>query len=700
MVGIAMSYALLTALVTYPAILQMTSALAGLHNEDAHQHMWLLWWTKKALLDLQINPARLTHLYHPSQPYHPMLIVNPFVQLVALPLVLIAGPVVAYNVEFLLSFILAGVAAYLLCYHLTRNGLASFVGGVIYAFFPNKLLHSLGHLPQMTLYLFPIYVLCLFLLLEKPNMRRAISLGLVSALCITVHIIHTAYFLVPFTLVFVLWQLFTDRRGILAPAFLKNVALALLLAMVLTAPILGPLVIDKLSGELTYLEAGGSEAYSADLLNFFTPSSDHPLLGPLLRGLSVPVPGHKDDETVVYLGLVALFLSVVGALGDRRRRGMWVALAISTAILAMGPLLNFGGRAIAMPVAGRQWIVRLPYALVLRLPFYEWGRIPARLLETVMLAVAVLASYGTASLLGRLSSLTAKAVLVGGLTGCILFEYVIVWPFPTSQMPIPDFYRQVAADSRGYAILDIPFRGWPASNTNMFYQTVHGHPIVGGFMYRVPEGVRPMMSFFGKLVSPSAETNDIVNPLSGRDRVAILHHYEIGYVVLHKRALTSEELPLWLDFLESSQAERSYEDDQIAAFRVADVGEADSLKPLLVVGENWHDVQISAGAASRGMASDGIIYAGIPRDGEYQLKFVAASSDSGRRLRLFVNEQAVGEFYVERTADYTVGPFRLEGENWSTIRFHAVEGCEEPAEASPSLQEGCFVIENVRLEPV
>ena len=133
---------------------------------------------------------------------------------------------------------------------------------------------------------------------------------------------------------------------------------------------------------------------------------------------------------------------------------------------------------------------------------------------------------------------------------------------------------------------------------------------------------------------------------------------------------------------------------------MADVGEADSLKPLLVVCENWHDVQVSAGAASRGMASDGIIYAGIPRDGEYQLKFVAASSDSGRRLRLFVNEQAVGEFYVERTADYTVGPFRLEGENWSTIRFHAVEGCEEPAEASPSLQKGCFVIENVRLEPV
>jgi hypothetical protein len=296
-VGAALTYAALTVVMTYPVIFRMTSTVAGLPSEDAYQYVWLLWWTKKALLDLHISPAHLTHLYHPSQPYHPMLVANPFVQLVALPLVLFAGPVTAYNVEFLLSFVLSGLTAFLLCYYLTRNGLASFVGGAIYAFFPNKFLHSLGHLPQMTLYLFPVYALLLFVLLEKPNVRRAASLGLVSTLCVTVHIVHTAYFLIPFTLVFVLWHLFTNHRRILAPGFLKSVGLAILLTVVLTAPIVAPFVMDKLSGELAYLEAGGSEEYSADLLHFFTPSSDHPVLGPLLRELAVGIPGHKDDET-------------------------------------------------------------------------------------------------------------------------------------------------------------------------------------------------------------------------------------------------------------------------------------------------------------------------------------------------------------------------------------------------------------------
>jgi hypothetical protein len=700
MVGIAFAYALLTVLVTYPAVLQTTSAPAGLDNEDAFQYVWSLWWTKKALLDLNSSPAHLTHLYHPSEPYHPMLAIDPFVQIMALPLVLIGGPIIAYNLEFLLSFILTGLGTYLLCYYLTKDILASFVGGVIFAFFPNKMLHSLGHLPQITLYLFPIYVLFLFLLLAKPNLKRAMGLGLVLALSLLVYIIHTAYFLIPCTLVFFLWHLATDRRRILAPDFLKYVAFAFLVACLLTGPILVPFLVGRISGELAYLQAGGSGAYSADVLNFLTPSSDHPLLGPLLRRLPIPIPGHKDDETLVYMGLVALALATVGCTKNWRRGGMWVVLGSSAALLACGPLLKAGGEPVQLILAGRAWRVSLPYAALLRLPFYEWGRNPSRLVDTAMFSLAVLSSYGTASLLTHSGTLKSKIALVAVLVTVIFFEYVIVFPFPVGQTPIPDFYRQLASEAEDYAILDIPFSPWSASNTNMYYQTVHGKRIVGGFVHRVPAGVRPMMSFFRRLVSPSAETIDIVSPLSGRDRAAILRHYQIAYVVLHKPALPSEELPLWFDFLEASQAERSYEDDQIAAFRVRDVGEADGLRPLLVVGENWHEVQVSPGAASRRMANDGIIYAGVSQDDKYELKFVAAPRDAGRRLRLFVDDEAVGEFYVAGRGAYTAGPLSLQGQSWSTIRFHTVGGCEEPAGESPDLQQGCFVIENVRLEPI
>ena len=688
---------------TYPAIRHITSAPAGLNNEDAFQYVWSLWWTKKALLDLHISPAHLTHLYHPSEPYHAMLIVSPFVQLLTLPLVLAVGPIVAYNVEFLLSFILTGIATYLLCYHFTRNGLASFVGGVIFAFFPNKMLHSLGHLPQMTLYLFPIYVLFLFLLLEKPSLRRAIGLGLVLALSALVHIIHIAYFLIPCTLAFFLWHLAADRRRILARAFLKYVALAFLLASALAAPLFVPFIIDSVSGELTYLEAGGSEAYSADVLNFFTPSSDHPALGSLLRQLPVPIPGHKDDETLVYVGLVTLALTAVGWIGNLRQRGIWMALGLSAIILACGPFLKAGGQPVRLAITGREWQVFLPYAALLRLPFYKWGRNPSRLVDTAMFSFAVLTSYGTARLLARLRALGPKIALVAVLATAILFEYVIVVPFPVGQTPIPDFYRQLASDPQDYAILDIPFRGWSASNTNMYYQAVHQHPIVGGFIHRVPAGVRPMMSFFSRLVTPFGGTADILERLSGPDMAAILRHYDIAFVVLHKPALTLDELPLWIDLLRSFPAETAFEDEQVVSFRVPEIGRIARLKPLLVVGENWHDIQLPNGTPSRWMSNDGLIYAGISQDGEYELNFTTSSPQGPRRLRVYVNEGEVGEFHVQGKRSYSLGPLSLQGEDWTSIRFHAVEGCEVSAgQDLDSEGEQClsFLFENVSLQPI
>jgi len=270
-------------------------------------------------------------------------------------------------------------------------------------------------------------------------------------------------------------------------------------------------------------------------------------------------------------------------------------------------------------------------------------------------------------------------------------------------MPIPDFYRQLAADSEDYAVLDIPFRGWRASNTNMFYQVVHQHRIVGGFVYRVPSGVRPMMNFFKLLATPLVETDDIVKPLSGPDRAAILHHYNIAFVVLHKPELPLEELLLRIDLLESFPAEKVYEDEQIVAFRVLATDDVFELRPLLVVGENWCDIQLSKGAPSRWMSNDAVIYAGIPRDGEYELEFTTYSFQGSRHLQVYFDEREAGEFYVEGRQSYTVESVSLRGEDWTSIRFHAVEGCQESTEEELHGQgEGClsFLFQNVQLHPI
>jgi len=688
-VFVVLSYTLITVFMTYPVACQLTSALAGAPMGDAYQHMWSLWWTKKALLDLHISPARLTDLYHPSEPDHPMLVISPFVHLLALPLVLASSPVAAYNVEFLLSFILTGTATYLLCYYFTRNSMASFVGGLVFAFFPNKMLHSMGHLPQITLYLFPIYVLFLFLLLEEPNLRRATSLGVVLALSALVHIIHIAYLLIPCTLVFFVWHLCADRPKILAPNFLKSVAVAFLLACLLTVPLFGPFILDRVSGELTHLQAGGTEAYSADLLNFLTPSLDHPVLGPFLRQLPFPVPGHKDDETLVYVGLVTVFLATVGCSRNWKRRGMWVVLGSVAAILACGPVLKVGGQAVQVTVGGEEWRIPLPYGLLLRLPFYEWGRIPARLLETAMLSLAILASYGAALLLTRLRTLQMRIALVATITVVVLFEYVIVFPFPVSRMPMPTFYKQLAADSEDYAILDVPLTGWRATNTNMYYQVAHGRPIVGGFIYRVPPGVRPALRLFELLVTPFPETDDIIAPLSGPERAALLRRYDVGYVVLHKPLFPVEELSLSIALLESFPGERAYEDEHIVAFPVpSGSGGAVASVPLLAMGRNWCSAEYSDNVPFRWMGNDATIEVWVHEEGEYQLRFEPQPFEGPRHLQIWVDEELVEEYSVDGVHSHTTSPFVLDGGEWTVISFHVPEGCERPSEVLEGSRDG------------
>jgi len=676
-VAVVLAYGLITVFMTYPVIFQLTSALAGLPMEDAVGKMWMLWWTKKALLDLQINPANLTHLYHPSEPYHPLLIVYPFLQLHALPLLLVFGPITAYNVEFLLSFVLTGVTTYMLCYYLTNNHLASFVGGVIFAFFPNKMLHSMGHLPLITLYLFPLYVLFLFLLLDKPDVRRGLSLGLILALSLLVHIVHIAYFLIPFTLVFFLWHLYSDRPKILAPDFLRAFALACLIAGVLTMPLFGPFLTDELSGKLAYLRAGGSDSYSADLLSFITPSSDHPLLGGILRDMPIPVPSHKSDETLVYLGLITLALAAIGSVGHWRCRGLWIALGLVAVVLACGPVLKVGGQVVQLAVGGKEWPIPLPYALLQRLPFYQWGRTPARLTETMMLPLAILASCGAASLATRLRTVKGRAGLVAGLTALILFEYIIVFPFPTGHIPIPEFYRQLAADSEEYAVLDVPLGGWEANHTGMYYQLVHGQRIVGGFIHRVPVGVRPMIRVFKALITPPVQGDTIVEPLSGPERAALLSHYDIVYVVLHKRLLAAGELQALRELLEPLSSETTYEDDHILAFAVPE-GRRDSASgvSLLMLGDGWYPREYSDGEAFRWMANEARIDAWVQDTGEYRLRITAQPFIEPRHRQVFVGDQLVAEYHVGGLQSHVTSRFLLKGGEWTSIRFSAPEGCD------------------------
>ena len=168
---------------------------------------------------------------------------------------------------------------------------------------------------------------------------------------------------------------------------------------------------------------------------------------------------------------------------------LWAFIAVATWLLSLGPVLQVYGRSqfTAFGVT-----IPLPYLILYKLPLFDIMRTPARLTVLTMLALGILVAYTLAYLLPlglRAIPRTAtgartRMYLIGvALPLLIFFEYLSI-PFPMAPpgwgVPI---YTKIAAEPGNFALLELPIR--PMSDY-MAYQTVHGKPIIGGYLSRQP----------------------------------------------------------------------------------------------------------------------------------------------------------------------------------------------------------------------
>jgi hypothetical protein len=654
---------------TYPALPRALTEVAG-GGTDVYGFMWLLWWAKRSLLDLYVSTANVTVFYHPYGAQLPSLVADAHLMWTSLPLVTWLGPLFAYNVHLLSSYVLTGFTTYLLCYSLTKKHGPSFLGGVVFAFSPwrsGRAAH--GELCLLITYWLPLYVMFLIRLFKNPNARNALFCGLFLALSVLSGFLHVAHFVIPVTAVFLVYHHFADRGRLYSVRFWKGFAAAVALAVAIVVPIYAPILRGWAAGGLDYYYRFGVLGHSAPLLSFVVPPSTHFVverIEPLRLFAQELLPKYYY---VVYVGVVPLALAVCAGWSKRTR--MWVILAALSAVLALGPLLRVGVDWVEYSVAGKTGFVLLPGALLMKLPFYQWIRDPSRFGELTAFSIAVLACHGVLALSRLVRGRAAQCALVGGIIACILIDSSSFLPFPTERMPIPEFYHSLATDSDVYGILDVAegladFRG-------MYFQTVHQHPIAEGFYSRVPYDARPYRRFLEGLVEPSG---DIINT---GGLAAILQRLNIRYVVLHKVDTTTQGLR---PFLAENLGQPVYEDEQIAAFAVPPVEPAGVLPeiPLLALGEEWHPVESIDGVPSRWMVNDGVIYARVDQEGSYQLSLTAHPFQSARHLQVFVEDELLQEYYVGGMQSYVTPTFALKGGEWIAIRFHVPEGCEVPSE--------------------
>jgi len=659
---IALAYLALTILITYPLVTQLTTHFAGVSDNDSREFIWSTWWFKHALLDLHISPTNINILNYPEGINFPLLPLMSQSFIISLPLAILVSPTFAFNITYLISFPLCALAGYWLCYDLTQDHRAAFIGGLIWGFFPNKTGHALaGHLFQLVVFTLPIAILFLLRLFRTPSLRNAIFAGASLFLASTVHPVNIAYFLLPTCVILTLAYLYDQRSNFQLLTSTRSVQLlftnykfhflALIIFAALTIPLFIPTLTSTSTGQLGFLVERGVVGYSNDVLSFFIPSYDHPLI----KDSSLYDLAHRilvfPLETNAYLGYVPLILAALGAWWQRDESKKWIALFFIAAVLSLGPLLHLGGDLIRLNVDKEFIPVLMPYAFLANAPFFQWSRTPARISETTLFALMILSAYGMNGLLHRIRGRRlAWAVFILAST-VIPFEYLVRLPMPTTPLQPSAALSDLANDRSFNAVFNYPVPNNTVNLNTLTQQVQHQHPMIGGRVYRDQPGGDTIQNFLSRTVAPPFEKDIALTPTPDQ-RIAALNYFGVGRVIYQPegdpKGIAKESLN---KLLGNPIAENIY--------RVPTSNFQPPTSIFYIFADNWYSPEPWGDSNGRWFKEVATVFVFSAEDRSGSFKFTAIPGQNLRQLLIKVNGQESARFGVGDWASYQTPTIKL-----------------------------------------
>ncbi len=686
-VAVVLTFAALTIAVTWPLVTQLDTSLAQnpQWSRDAYQQTYEIWWFRKALLELGESPSHLRWLYFPDGADYPLLLTYFATYVEGVPFLLFLSPVTAYNVVVLLTFFLSGLTAYALCAHLTGNRWAGILGGIVYAFAPSRVAHALaGHLELIATYAFPLYLLLLVKVIQKPRAVTAILCGLTLGASLLVQPLFIPFLLAPATVAWLLCEVFLLKRKIERRAWLA-LAGALALGAVIAMPFFGPVLRQQAAGQGNYLEGIGAVSFSADLLGVIAPSPIHPVLGALGMVPDYARRAAPSDwriaELLVYAGIVPLGLGMLAAVTQRRKVAAWTLVAVVAAVLSLGPVLKMNGGVVTFPIndiEGSAGItIALPYALLANLPLLSLNRAPARINATLMLALAVLSAYGLAWLVVR-TRREWKHALAVALCLFTLGELLVAWPFPTMSVSIPAYLTEIARDPADGAVLNLPIVSGYVKQLSVFHQTIHERPVFDCWFQRDLPVFPDVAGFLDGLLYSQAE-DDIVPTPGGGDRAAVARAEGVGYVFLHTLYASNVESKMRL--LEAEFGPPRSTEEGIAIYEVAPGPSAVQNLVYAIPNNDWRSpergwqyVEDWDGRPARWMPNSADLYIYSPIGQEGVLQFRALPFAAPQRLQVEVNRTRLSPLVIGDWITYTTPGLTLRP-GLNQITLSALDGC-------------------------
>ena len=516
------------------------------HNVPAYQDVleiaWGIEWYWNTLVVHQSSPAFTTQVFHPFGWYVFTFGYTPTLFLLALPLTMVGGVAFAHNVLALGSLVaaFAGGRAFAKLY--TRT-FAATIAALVFTFADFRFFRVAGHLNlALTTCLLPWFLWSLERLRRAEgaagNSKLIVLCGLFWGL-----MINFALYGIFFGLIcFVIWG-----RDLLKLELLTHAAKILLLALLISAPVIVLYATGKSNDRTATHDIMASYNWSASLNSLFIPSVVHPFKP--IRDLSRTLyTGAYDESGMANVGFVTLILGLIGiGFVMRGRKGdqnlLWLTMV--GLILALGITLRWNGEAITSSLFnGVNWLlwnighqlksdvfssaqpfppldmgVPLPgFVLAATVPFWEAARVMSRYVFIGGIGLIMLAAIG----LQRLPKLPRY------LLACVwLIESL---PVPTANAPLATnphpAFTWIAKQrlGAGEGIVDLAGPSLGQGGEIIYATKYHQTPTAATVGSSWPATTMQLWDFFLQ------EEN-----LAAPDMAFMLEQYRVRYLVLHLR---------------------------------------------------------------------------------------------------------------------------------------------------------------------
>jgi hypothetical protein len=486
-IALAAGYLAVT-LVMMQSMINFGALGSAVYQGDAQLIVWTLAWANHALLDgMPLFDANIFYPAAASLQYNEHLI---GISLFTLPIYAATrNPVLAYNVVWILSFVLNALAMHALAYRHTRSHAAAASAALIFTFSFYKMLHAHGHLAHIWTWLMPLSLWLLERWIERPRPLRAAAWAAAVVLQ-ALGSWYTAVMILLINAIALLWlgMTFRDRWRARVTQL-----------VVVTA--VGILIVAPFAGRYSSLEPPPRSAVmslSVDWQSYFVPPADT-LAGRWWTARINLAPGSIWGERTVFLGWIATTMALAGATALVLRRE-WVRAGVALSCVLVGLVLSFG------PSATTGEIERLSaFGLFASIPGMSGFRVPARFALVVLFGVSVLAAEAARTLAQAARS---SSILLIVLWPVMLAEwYVISMPGGRpAPMEIPAIYRTAEVRS-ARALVSLPdYRAtyeWWAGGDYLYYSTAHWRPIVNGFGRSEPPEHPHVISYMKAFPGPN-----------------------------------------------------------------------------------------------------------------------------------------------------------------------------------------------------